>query len=955
MPARTVSSVAAADELKPFWQAPGGTAKLWHGDVLGVLRRLPSRSVQCVVTSPPYWGLRDYGTGTWEGGDPACDHRLDIERKVNVTHNAGSLGGKPRPGTDGANTQGKFVLRCPKCGARRIDAQLGSEARPDCLGWARGENCAERDWASGCHVCRMVLVFREVRRVLRDDGTLWLNYGDTYSSGNCGGESVFAKGRTDGRSGNGGIERTRETRSSMKMRGESSSSGLSPGNLVGVPWRVALALQADGWILRQEIIWCLSGGTWVYVRSQKGDMPMMVRDLARLDPTTVQLWNGNKWTRLLGMNRNQRQDDEIELVLRSGERISCTSTHKFPSKRGLLQADQLCVGDCLIMCRLPEPDAPKKPAHIDNDAAWFAGLYLAEGCGVETGKINIAGHVKEVARWDRVKKVVAAYGGSCTLTEDGNNQLIRVYGKVINAIVKELVSGKTAKDKGIAVAVWQFDDDFVCSFMEGYLGGDGHWDAANKRWRLGFTRNYNLERDLRVACARLGWYLTLNTSTATANGQTFPSFRGEIRTEVGNHWNNKDRCEIVEIRKARCREVYDLGVEDDPHTFALASGVLTHNSKPSPMPESVRNRCTKAHEHVFLLVKRAGYFCDMEAIKEPAKSTYSSDSFIPNSAKDAVGYFTAATQASRNNRSPEPVKGNSNKRSVWTVASEGFAGAHFATFTRELIRPMILAGTSERGACARCGAPWRRVMGPASGGATGKAWLDHSQDTVAGNFKTVSSAGYRAAETVGWQPTCECCGKSSSLLLGDLETIESPAGAGGGPDDPSLITGRAGMNRPRNADEGKRLMTRYEQRKYAEQLRASPHRADMKYEAGAAFSHYERTDRSGARPIPPALLQVWLARGWLSKVELPVIDPPPIAPCVVLDPFVGSGTAAALAVELGRTGWGIDLSRKYLEEFAAPRLMRLTAFRFAETKAYRALNSKMNQRLAPRQKLGKKK
>lgn len=142
--------------LQPYWTTNDGQlVKLYHGDVLHVLRQLPSQSVHCVVTSPPYWGLRDYG----------------------------------------------------------VDHQLGSEKSPDCLGWARGVNCAEKDWENGCHVCRMVLVFREVRRLLRDDGTFWLNYGDTYNA-----------------------------------------PGLQ-GNLVGVPWRVALALQADGWVLRQDIIW----------------------------------------------------------------------------------------------------------------------------------------------------------------------------------------------------------------------------------------------------------------------------------------------------------------------------------------------------------------------------------------------------------------------------------------------------------------------------------------------------------------------------------------------------------------------------------------------------------------------------------------------------------------------------------------------------------------------------
>ena len=146
----------------------------------------------------------------------------------------------------------------------------------------------------------------------------------------------------------------------------------------GIPWRVAFALQADGWYLRSDIIWCLSGGTWVYAKTQKGEMPMMIKDIARLDPKTVKLWNGKKWTQVLGMSRSERKGDEIELALRSGERISCTPTHKFPTDKGLKEAKDITIGDVLQFCRLPEPEQPRDCV-IDEDAAWLAGLYIAEG------------------------------------------------------------------------------------------------------------------------------------------------------------------------------------------------------------------------------------------------------------------------------------------------------------------------------------------------------------------------------------------------------------------------------------------------------------------------------------------------------------------------------------------------------------------------------------------------
>jgi DNA modification methylase len=117
---------------------------------------------------------------------------------------------------------------CPKCGAHRIDSQLGLEHSPE------------------EYVAKMVEVFREVRRVLRDDGTLWLNLGDSYNAynGNAGPSSGFS-------AGSAADTQRPHLQSGHGLR----TSGLKPKDIVGIPWRVAFALQADGWWLRQDIIW----------------------------------------------------------------------------------------------------------------------------------------------------------------------------------------------------------------------------------------------------------------------------------------------------------------------------------------------------------------------------------------------------------------------------------------------------------------------------------------------------------------------------------------------------------------------------------------------------------------------------------------------------------------------------------------------------------------------------
>ena len=169
------------------------TWRILTGDCIEQMRTLPDASVQCCVTSPPYWGLRDYGH----------------------------------------------------------DGQIGLEETPK------------------AYVARMVEVFREVRRVLRDDGTCWVNLGDSY----CGGggyapDAPCNKRRAEGESwGAMNAFSTREGEARKKSRPGYTPPGLKPKDLVGIPWRVAFALQADGWWLRQDIIW-----------AKPNPMPESVRD-----------------------------------------------------------------------------------------------------------------------------------------------------------------------------------------------------------------------------------------------------------------------------------------------------------------------------------------------------------------------------------------------------------------------------------------------------------------------------------------------------------------------------------------------------------------------------------------------------------------------------------------------------------------------------------------------------
>lgn len=428
-----------SDSPTPYYSTTDGeTVRLYHGDVNEVLSRLPAKSVQCVVTSPPYYGLRSY----LEDGH---EHK---------------------------------------------HMELGGESSPDCMSPRLKPGfplCGK------CFCCHLVEVFRHVRRVLRDDGTVWLNLGDSYSGGKTGRDDNDAATRAKmDAHGHGGGVKLQRTGNNGRRRYPSPS--FPSGNLIGVPWRVALALQADGWVLRQDII----------------------------------------------------------------------------------------------------------------------------------------------------------------------------------------------------------------------------------------------------------------------------------------KWN------------------------------------------PCPMPESVKNRCTKAHEYVFLITKSMKYFYDHDAIREKTGSEMTPEEYqtllASNGEEGNSDWYQRETNGVKDgSKSGNPIGGKShphgrNKRSVWRISPRGYRGAHYATFPDELPEICIKAGTSEKGCCTRCGAPWKRVTEEE------KLIRERPRDYVkrngqkgTGNSCSNSVAGVHS-KTVGWRPTCDCPGNDS--------------------------------------------------------------------------------------PVP----------------------------CVVLDPFLGSGTSVVVAVSLGRRGVGIDLSEKYLTENAIPRI-----------------------------------
>ena len=242
------------------------------GDNRETIKSLPDQSVNTVVTSPPYFGLRDYGTATWEGGSADCNHMRDS--KVGDSTSTGHKGMD-----DKGHAVGDAIYKdvCKKCGAVRKDSQIGLEETPE------------------DYVQTMVELFREIRRVLRDDGTVWLNIGDSYAGSGKGRNSdgspnvdenskqATSKGTTEG------------ALQKMKMGGD-----LKQKDLIGIPWMLAFALRADGWYLRQDIIW-----------SKPNPMPESVKDRCT---------KAHEYIFLLSKSKNYYYDYEAIKEVATGER-----------------------------------------------------------------------------------------------------------------------------------------------------------------------------------------------------------------------------------------------------------------------------------------------------------------------------------------------------------------------------------------------------------------------------------------------------------------------------------------------------------------------------------------------------------------------------------------------------------------------------------------------------------
>lgn len=623
------------------------TARYLIGDTRKVLREMPDASVDLVMSSPPFLALRSY---------LPADH--------------------PDKGLE-----------------------IGSESTP------------------GEFMDVLLDVVEECARVLTPHGSLVFELGDTYAgSTNTGGDCTnIDRGRPD-KYVRGVVPEPR------RMTGNGWPLDKSK---VLIPELFAIALSygfnpltrrtTEPWRVRNVIAWCLDGDTVVYARTPKGEGPTRLLHLTQnWQPGQWELWDGERWTSVLGWSASE-SDDAIEIEFRNGERVSATCEHEWPTTRGLICTENLRVGDVVDAVQLPEPSRPgwQPTALPDEEIGWLLGTFLADGSFDSRDRIQISGHVNEGAlRHVRFERLAGAYDGTASVYEhgEGNQGSVVVRSSILAAVIRRYIGGEGARTKRLRAATWRRSNEFLRAILDGYLAGDGHYEAKNDRWRVGFTDNGWLARDLRVLCARLGVSCRIKRVSRKADprGGSFAGtarfmYHGSIRLEPNPR--AKADSEIVALRASKRRRFFDIGVEGEPHLFALGSGILTHNCRPNPPVGALGDKVRPATSYLTVACRARDRWYDLDAVR--------TEHTVPPETLSGNGYTKGRPQGVPGNESMPGNPAGAPPLDWWSIPTAPYKGAHYATYPAELCRRPILMMCPPF-VCRTCGKPRRRIVGDAT-------------------------------------------------------------------------------------------------------------------------------------------------------------------------------------------------------------------------------------------------
>lgn len=624
--------------------------RIWQGHTLDILRQMPDEMVDMVITSPPYYSLRDYGTDpqVW-GGDPACVHQWD---ETITAVSSGMLGMNERLQKETDNRGSKFVEE----GFNKPKTSKNAFCR-GCGAW-KGELGLEPDF--NLFVDHLVMVFEEVKRVLKPTGSCYVNMGDTYG-GAC------SRASEGGRAGFG------DPREIVVNRGYDKC-------LLMVPERFAIAMIDRGWILRNKIVWCLEETTKLFVKIDGLYYHLTIKELydrknKNIFVLTQDIQGKNIWIKVKNIFNNGQQEC-LKIVTKTGREIVCNFEQQFVYKKTSIKvenqefrkikikkANELNDKDYLYVNI--NVDCMQEGIRDDYDKGFVVGFYLAEGSFVKN-RIGVYKNTKYFLyaqrRWGKNEKQnkIVAVQFSCGIDDIKRGYIdklkmydvkIRQYGNCVNVqsrdrnlldLIQEFVQGDLCDGKYLTNKVYNQSKKFLEGIIDGFVSGDGYYNK--ERYTVRIKPNYNLKDDLMLICRLLGYDFRFYSVYKVKNNNkyydvmSFAIRKNSYRSMQFNCYSDK----VEKIEKVGIKNVYDIEVEPIYTSYCgkgksskitkekkknkynnlyfLSNGVWTHNCKPNAMPSSVTDRLKNTWEYVFFFTKNKKYYYDLNAIREAPKS-----------------------------------------------------------------------------------------------------------------------------------------------------------------------------------------------------------------------------------------------------------------------------------------------------------------------------------------------
>lgn len=707
-----------------------------NGDCIEQMRTLPAESVQLIVTSPPYWGLRDYQIppSVW-GGDPTCEH--EWEDRIKKSGGAYAQGSKKRwqHSADDFTRDDRFLdghpeipagATCAKCDAWR--GVFGLEPTPE------------------LYLAHSVMIFREAWRVLRKDGTLWVNLGDSYANdtkwgGTTGGKhAVGLHGEPIGRA--------------------KRQSGLSGGGLVGIPWRVALALQADGWYLRRDNIWfkpnpmpeSVNGWSW-----QKHRVKVPINE-AMQRVQTVKCVDADGAGDMPEMSESEGSVSEGEV----------SSKRKRPSDRAGSGTKARNQKEAVGIQPFREGHGEDENLRQDGEGKKNSGpdSKTVPSNSEGTGKRQAAGQEaatrsEEIGETEGVSSSLLAQSKGTSDGGEARSEAARVDGERKSSGDNAMEAHPNCQP-GQMLLVSQKDEEADCGSRDPALeGGNARSEQCGSGVRA-------------VQLDQAG-----QNSDAPVTGRVPADWKNRPKgwqAGLGSH----DKIADGNYRKNGADAATVATYVDCPGCEKCTpnGGLILRKGN---------WRCTTSHEYVFQFSKSDSYFCDAEAARERTTgNAHARGNGVNPKAKTPgknsriyvdrdVTHAESAKRPRQNESFSAAVCGlasSRNRRSVWTIATAPYREAHFATFPPNLVRPIIAAATPHK-SCGKCGAPWAPVIerGEARREQQFACGSDQNGEyhptgngkyfdgTRAENARTVKQrilAGMMEKRVISHRPTCRC-------------------------------------------------------------------------------------------------------------------------------------------------------------------------------------------------------